>query len=82
MISDPPPAYPVLAKQARIAGTVKLDALIGPDGHIQNLTVVSGHPLLIEAAMSAVRQWIYRPTYLNGKPVKVATEIIVNFNLT
>ena len=81
VISAPPPVYPVLAKEARVGGTVHLDAVIGEDGHIENLKVLSGPPLLIEAAVSAVKQWTYRPTILNGKPVKIATQIMVNFQL-
>ena len=82
VISAAPPAYPVLAKSARIEGTVRMNAVIGPDGHIENLSVVSGNPLLINAAVDAVKQWTYRPTYLNGQAVKVQTEINVKFELT
>lgn len=82
VISAPPPDYPVLAKSARVEGTVRMKAVIGPDGHIENLSVVSGSPLLISAAMDAVKQWTYRPTYLNGKAVKVQTEIDVKFEHT
>ena len=81
VISAPPPLYPVLAKDARVGGTVQLDATIGEDGHIENLKVLSGPPLLINAAVDAVKQWTYRPTILNGKPVKVQTQIMVNFQL-
>jgi protein TonB len=81
VISAPPPVYPVLAKDARVGGTVQLDATIGEDGHIENLKVLSGPPLLINAAVDAVKQWTYRPTILNGKPVKVETQIRVNFEL-
>jgi protein TonB len=81
VISAPPPAYPALAKSARIGGVVKLDAIIGTDGHIQNLKLISGPPLLIEAAMNAVKQWTYHPTILNGQPFKVETQIDVNFTL-
>jgi len=81
VVSAPPPAYPVLAKDARISGAVKLDAIIGEDGHIENLKVLSGPPPLINAAMNAVKQWTYRPTYLNGKPFRVETQIIVTFTL-
>ena len=76
------PAYPPLAKQARIQGTVRFNAVIAKDGTIQNLQVVSGHPLLIPAATEAVRQWIYKPTQLNGEPVEVQTQIDVNFTLS
>ena len=81
LVSQTPPVYPPLARQAQIQGTVKLGAVIGRDGNILNLSVISGHPLLVPAAMEAVRQWQYRPTMLNGQPVEVATEIHVNFTL-
>jgi len=76
------PAYPPLARQARISGTVRLVAIIGRDGAIQNLQVASGHPLLAPAAVDAVKQWLYRPTLLNGEPVEVITQIDVNFTLS
>jgi protein TonB len=82
VISAPPPVYPVLAKDARVGGTVQLDATIGEDGHIENLKLLSGPPLLVEAAMQAVKQWTYSPTILNGKPVKVRTQVMVNFQLS
>jgi protein TonB len=75
------PVYPPLAKQARIQGTVKLEAVIGKDGGIQNLTVLSGHPLLVQAALDAVSQWRYQPTLLNNEPVEVVTFIDVVFKL-
>jgi protein TonB len=82
LIAQPKPAYPPLAKQARIQGTVKFNAVIGKDGTIQNLQLVSGHPLLVPSATEAVRQWRYQPTLLNGEPVEVITQIDVNFTLT
>jgi protein TonB len=81
LVRQPRPIYPALAKQARISGVVKLNAIIGKDGTIQNLTVASGHPLLIPAALEAVKQWVYQPTLLNGEPVEVVTQIDVNFTL-
>lgn len=75
------PVYPPLAKSARIQGTVALSAIIGKDGRIAELTVVSGHPMLIQAALGAVQQWQYKPTLLNGTPVEVATQINVVFTL-
>lgn len=80
-IFAPKPEYPPLAKMARIQGEVRLDALISKDGTIQNLKVISGHPLLVSAAMAAVSRWRYQPTLLNGEAVEVATEIDVNFTL-
>jgi protein TonB len=76
------PQYPPLAKQARIQGVVVLQALIGKDGSIQNLHVVSGHPMLTNAALEAVKEWKYKPYYLNGEPVEVGTTINVNFSLS
>ena len=81
LVNQPRPAYPPLARQARIQGTVRLEAVISKDGAIQNLEVVSGHPLLIQSALAAVQQWRYQPTLLNGAPVEVITTIDVNFTL-
>lgn len=75
------PVYPPLARQARIAGRVELSAVIGVDGRIRQLQLVRGHPLLTGAALDAVRQWVYRPTYLNGDPVEVIAPIHVIFML-
>jgi protein TonB len=75
------PSYPPLARQTRISGTVRLHAIIGKDGTIQQLEVMSGHPLLQQAALDAVRQWRYQPTLLNGEPVEVDTTIDVIFSL-
>jgi periplasmic protein TonB len=80
-IFAPKPEYPPLAKMARIQGEVRLDAVISKDGTIENLKVISGHPLLVQAAMAAVQRWRYQPTLLNGEAVEVATEIDVNFTL-
>jgi protein TonB len=66
---------------ARIQGTVRLEAIISKDGTIQDLHTVSGHPLLIKAAIEAVSRWRYQPTLLNGEPVEVVTEVDVNFTL-
>ncbi|HXO38483.1 MAG TPA: energy transducer TonB, partial [Candidatus Acidoferrum sp.] len=75
------PNYPPLARQARIQGTVVLHAVISKDGAIENLTLVSGHPMLAPAAIDAVKQWKYKPYLLNGEPVEVDTEVQVNFTL-
>jgi len=75
------PVYPPLARQTRISGTVRLHAIIGKDGTVQQLQVESGHPLLVQAALDAVKQWRYQPTLLNGEPVDVDTEIDVIFSL-
>ncbi len=81
-IFAPKPEYPPLAKMARIQGTVRLEAVISRDGTIQDLKVMSGHPLLVKAALEAVQRWRYQPTLLNGEPVEVVTEIDVNFTLS
>lgn len=81
LIYGPKPVYPQLAQMARIQGTVRLDALIAADGAIKGLKVISGHPLLVNAALQAVEHWRYQPTLLNGQPVEVQTEIDVHFFL-
>jgi protein TonB len=80
-IRDVRPTYPALARQARIQGTVLLQAVISKDGSIQGLRVLSGHPMLIPAAIDAVKQWKYKPYILNGEPVEVDTQVTVNFTL-
>lgn len=75
------PAYPPLARTARMQGTVKMQAIIAIDGSIRNLQLISGPPLLIQAALDAVKLWRYEPTLLNGEPVEVITSIEVNFTL-
>jgi protein TonB len=75
------PVYPPLARQSRVSGTVQLVGVIAKDGTIQQLQVASGHPLLVKAALDAVRQWIYRPTLLNGQAVEVIAPIDVIFRL-
>lgn len=81
-LSAPAPIYPQLAKAQRVQGTVKLQAVISREGTIEQLAVLSGNPLLIGAAMDAVKKWRYKPTLLNGEPVEVVTQIDVNFTLT
>ena len=81
LIVHPDPIYPQIAKTARISGKVVLEAIIGENGHIESLHVVTGHPMLQQAALQAVRQWVYQPTLLNEQPVKVSTTIEVNFTL-
>ncbi len=75
------PQYPPLARQTRISGTVRLHAIIGKNGAVEQLEVMSGHPLLVQAALDAVRQWKYQATTLNGEPVEVDTTIDVIFSL-
>jgi protein TonB len=75
------PVYPQSAKDARIGGVVRMKAIIGRQGDVEDLIVLSGDPMLIPAAEDAVKQWVYKPTYLNGAPVEVVTEIDVRFQL-
>jgi protein TonB len=81
-LSCPAPEYPPIARLAGVQGTVRLHAIIARNGTINQLTVVSGHPLLIHSAISAVQNWRYAPTLLNGQPVEVDTVIDVNFTLS
>jgi TonB family protein len=81
LVSRVDPVYPPLAKQAQIQGTVSLSAVIGKDGHVQDIRVISGHPLLVQAALDAVKEWVYRTTSPNGEPVEVSTTIEINFAL-
>jgi protein TonB len=76
------PVYPPLARSARIQGVVELQAVISKQGSIENLRVLTGHPMLVPAAVEAVRQWRYRPYILNNEPVEVETQITVNFSLS
>jgi len=81
LIRKVPPTYPPLARQARIQGTVLLQAQISKTGDIENLQLISGHPMLAPAAIEAVKQWKYKPYLLNGEPVEVETQVQVNFTL-
>jgi TonB family protein len=76
------PVYPRPASEFRISGTVHLLGIIAKDGTIHRLQVLSGHPLLRQAALDAVSQWVYRPTVLNGQPVEVEAPIDVIFTLS
>jgi len=76
------PPYPAIAQTARVQGDVVLQAIIDKEGNIQDLALVSGHPMLVKAALDAVRQWHYRPYLLNGQPVEVETTITVIFVMT
>ena len=76
------PQYPPIARAARVSGAVVIKATIGKDGSMQDLQVVSGHPMLVQSALEAVKQWRYKPWVLNGEPVTVETVITVNFNLS
>jgi protein TonB len=81
LVNKVQPVYPPLARQTRISGTVRLHAIISKSGSVESLEVLSGHPLLVRAAMDAVQQWRYKPTLLNGEPVEVDTTIDVIFSL-
>jgi outer membrane biosynthesis protein TonB len=81
LVSKVAPIYPIEAKAGRIQGTVSFTAIISSDGHVASLQLMSGHPLLVEAARNAVMQWVYKPTLLHGELMEVATQIDVNFTL-
>jgi len=75
------PLYPLIAQRAKIEGSVELKAIISKEGTIEGLQRITGHPLLVTAAMDAVRQWRYRPYMLNGEPLEVETTVVVNFHM-
>jgi len=79
LVFQPKPEYPALARTSRVQGTVRLEAVIANDGTVEKLRVLSGHPLLVEAAEAAVERWRYQPTVLNGSPIEVVTEVDVDF---
>jgi len=81
LIHQVTPVYPPIAQRTRIQGVVVMEATVSKDGSVESLRIVSGHPLLSQAALDAVRQWRYRPTMLNGEPVEVITTITVTFYL-
>lgn len=82
LVKKVPPAYPDNARIARVQGSVVLKAVIDNDGAVEDLTLISGHPMLAPAAIEAVKQWKCKPYLLNGQPVKVETQIVVNFQLS
>jgi periplasmic protein TonB len=81
LISRTNPTYPVIARSAHVSGTVILAATISTEGRIENLRIISGHPMLRQAAIDAVKTWRYRPYQLNNQPVEVETTININFTL-
>jgi protein TonB len=81
LIEGPPAVYPEMARRARIQGVVRIELTVGKEGGISNMRVMSGHPLLVPAAMEAVKQYRYRPTLLNGAPVEVISTVDVPFTL-
>jgi len=82
LIYKPSPRYPREAKLAHVQGQVRLIVTIEKDGVVKDIELQSGHPMLVQSAMDAVRQWVYRPTLLNGEPVAVRTTVDVNYTLT
>lgn len=81
LVSKVEPAYPIVARQAHVQGTVVLDADISKDGTVETLKVISGHPLLIGAALDAAKQWRYKPYVQNGRSVAVETQIVIAFTI-
>ena len=81
LIQRKAPVYPPTAKQARVQGVVRLSVIVGKDGKIDSVTLIQGHPFLVEAAINAVKEWVYQPTLVNGEAVSVQTEVDVQFNL-
>ncbi len=75
------PVYPVIAQTSRVQGTVVIEALIGTDGRVRNAVVMRGRDVLNDAALTAVRQWVFTPTRLNGEPVEVIMTVTVVFSL-
>jgi len=82
LVTKVPPAYPADAKAAGVSGMVVLHVIVGKDGTVENLQVISGPEMLQKSAMDAVTQWTYKPYLLNGEPVQVDTTVTVNFTLT
>ena len=81
-ISTVAPVYPAEAKQNRIQGTVQLEIMIDKEGHVSQASVISGPAELVQSAADAVLQWVYKPTLLNGEPVRVVTTVDVNYTLS
>jgi protein TonB len=79
LITRKDPEYPRIARQAGAKGAVQLVATIGKDGKVKNVKALSGHPMLQAAAIDAVKQWVYKPTLLNGQAVESETQIVLNF---
>jgi periplasmic protein TonB len=74
-----PPVYPPLASKARVSGTVVLEATLTAEGRVEEIKVISGHPLLVDAAIECVKKWEYEPSYLNGIPIPVILTAKVHF---
>ena len=82
IISKVAPVYPPEAKQAGTQGTVRLSVVVGTDGKVESLNALSGPDVLVQVAVEAVKQWVYKPTLLNGQPVEALTTVDVNFTLS
>jgi TonB family protein len=77
------PDYPAEARASRLEGKVILSVLIGKDGHVENVSVITAtSPLFVESSLNAVQQWVYKPTLLNGEPVSVSTTVTLSYSLT
>jgi TonB family protein len=77
------PDYPAEARASRLEGKVILNVLIGKDGHVENVSVITAtSPLFVESSLNAVQQWVYKPTLLNGEPVSVSTTVTLSYSLT
>ncbi len=81
LVSQTTPVYPPQAKQDRVQGTVQLQVVIDIEGHVAEVSVLAGPDALVASAVEAVKQWVYRPTLLNGEPVKVQTTVDVRYTL-
>jgi protein TonB len=81
ILSRVDPIYPKLAEEKGVRGTVRLDVVIGKDGHVMKIETLGGDPILVEAARTAVAQWVYTPTLLNGQPIEVVMEVGVPFGV-
>jgi len=81
VVTKVPPQYPQDAKDQQIQGVVVLKVIVDKEGNVENIQLLSGHPLLVPAAIEAVKQWKYKPYLLNGAPVEVETQVQVNFTL-
>jgi protein TonB len=81
LLSSVAPVYPQMARNQRLSGDVKIDAVIGENGHVSSMKVISGPALLHQAAMDALRQWKYQPATLNGQPMSMHLTVTVQFRL-
>jgi len=80
-VYTPPPVYPDVARLARIQGDVVIDAVIDTAGNVVQMKLISGHPLLVNSAMAALRQWKYKPTFLDEQPVSIELSVTIHFTM-